>query len=525
MMRMPVSRGQLEYAREDVVLNLGPDIVGIDLGTSNSCACMVLNGEPTIIEVQDPDGIGVAPTFPSVVSYGDDNRTLVGKAAVSRMDTDPRRTVFGAKRFIGREYDSPQVREMLSRFPYRIVRGGLGQVAVDINGKAVNLTSISARILQQLRRAVSHKTGRNISRAIITVPAFYNDNQRQAVVVAGKLAGLQVERVINEPTAAAIAYGLHSARPRKFIVYDLGGGTFDVSVMSTRPDALVVRATAGDTFLGGEDFDNAIADWVATQFYESSGMMLSNNATARARVKRAAELAKRRLSTHHKAMVVVRDALTADGQTVRIETELDRVTVAALVHPLILRTIKITDMTLQEAGFKRSDIEDVILVGGQTRMPAVYEAVKHYFGRAPRVDIDPDQVVAMGAGMLAGMPANAGQQFRDVLPMTIGLAQGQKFRPILPKNTQVPARKQIVLKVPEDRFRGFTLRLYQGESPQLHRNEFLGEVKLDSVNSGGVNPVPMQVDLSLSEDCLLNVSLTNQATRESVQVLLNATAV
>ncbi|MEO0812416.1 MAG: Hsp70 family protein, partial [Myxococcota bacterium] len=445
----------------------------------------------------------------------------VGTAAVERLIGDPRRTVFGAKRFIGREYDSPAVQKMLSRFPYRVVPGGLGRVAVRINGKAVNLTTIAARILQQLKRAVSEQLGVNVTRAVITVPAFYNDNQRQAVVVAGRLAGLQVERIINEPTAAAIAYGLHHSRPRKLVVYDLGGGTFDVSIMEVKNDALTVKATAGDTFLGGEDFDDVIVHHVYEEFRRRHGVALSGNAAERARIKKIAETAKCRLSTHDRAMVTVRDALLVDGSRKRIEIELERETVEKLVAPLIKRTLKITEMALMQAKLPRSQIKDVILVGGQTRMPAVRRAVQSHFKVTPRTDINPDEVVAIGAGLLAGMKDGGHRQFQDVLSMSIGIAAGGKFKPLIPRNTPVPHLKSIVIHVPRERMKTFALQFYQGESSELIRNELLGSLPVDALDVGTSDPVPVQIDLSLSADCLLSVSLTNQTSGQSVNVLLN----
>lgn len=502
----------------------GEVVLGIDLGTCNSCACAVVEGKPVIVDLGDPDAATKGgKTLPSIVGYETDGRIRIGERALEGLARNAKSTVFGAKRFIGRVYDSPAVQSMLSRFPYKVVPGPQGRVAVSINGRPVSLTAISAKILACIRDRATKQLGSPVRTAVITVPAYYNDNQRDAVVQAGRLAGLTVERVLNEPTAAAIAYGLMQAKPRRLLVYDLGGGTFDVSVMAVERQSLRVLSTAGDTFLGGEDFDTVLLDWVCEQHDNGPKQRLSRNHAALARVKVSAEQAKKRLSTTPSTMVVTREALAADGSTVRVEVELTRDRLEALVKPLVDRTLKICDMALREANMEASDFTDVILVGGQTRMPCVQQRVHKHFGKAPQCDLNPDEVVAMGAGMLASLaPGQA--DVKDVLSMTIGVAIGSRFKPLIPRNTQVPCRKSFPVTVPRKQFEGYTLDIWQGESPEAHRNEHLGALRVDAVPAGPGkpdDPIRISVDLILSEDCLLKVRVTNTRTNDSQHVLLS----
>lgn len=499
----------------------GP-ILGIDLGTSNSCACIVLNGKPTMLPLGDAESPMQTDSYvlPSVVSYDDANHVVVGQQAMAGLQKNARRTVFGAKRFIGRSYDSPAVHNMLTRFPYKIVPGSGRRVAVDINGRSVELAEISAEVLRAIRQKCGNHLKQAIKRAIITVPAYYNDNQRAAVVHAGRLAGLTVERVLNEPTAAAIAYGLTQSEPRKVLVYDLGGGTFDVSIMEVKPNALRVLATAGDTFLGGEDFDGVIVEHVCAQHTNKTGKQLSRNSAALAVIKEATEKAKQRLSLRDKTMVMVREALHADGKTARLEVELSRQEVEGLVAPLVDRTLKICDLALQEAKVAASELGDVILVGGQTHMPYVRQRVGEHFKRAPRCDLNPDQVVALGAGLLSHISADEEAMFRDVLSMSIGVAQGPQFKPLLVRNSPVPCEKRFTIQVPRAQFESYKIEVWQGDSADLHKNEYLGALSVDSVLPGPEDPVSLEVVFALSVDCLLTLSVTNIDTGESRQVLL-----
>lgn len=525
-LRRPTGGAHLFQSNTELELDLeGAEevVLGIDLGTSNTLVCTRVGRDPRVLELQDePGGAGVATSVPSVVSFDDDGRATVGREALEGLDRNARRTVFGAKRFIGRRYESPTVQQMLSRFPYKVVPGPRGEVAIDINGKPLNLVAISARILRHVTELAGQAVRAHPTQAIITVPAYYNDNQRQAVVQAGRLAGLKVLRVLNEPTAAAIAYGLTHVSPRKVLVYDLGGGTFDVSVMDIRPGALKVLATAGDTFLGGEDFDQAVVDYVDAQIRESTGRRLSHNHVALVRVKVAAERVKRRLSTHEKSMLTVRDALLSDGSTMRLEMELSRRQLEGLVAGFVERTLKICDMALAEAKLPIHEIADVLLVGGQTLMPYVRERVSEHFGKRPRADMRPDEVVALGAGRLAYLPPQERQQFEDVLSMSIGVAVGgHRFRPLVPRNTPVPHTSHYDLKVPRKRFASFCVDVWQGDHLELHRNEHLGSLSVSGLQPGSQDPVPVRVYFILTPDCLLKVKLENQITGETVNVLLD----
>lgn len=524
MLRKAESGRSLEISTEDLSGDLSADkgiIIGIDLGTCNSSVCVFVDDKPTIINLADLDlPTGSPRTLPSVVAYDDEGRTTVGTKAQDGLPRNPRRTIFGAKRFIGRTYDSAAVQSMLGRFPYKVVPGSEGRVAIDINGRPVNLTTISAKILQAMRERTEKELARSVSRAVITVPAYYNDNQRNAVVTAGRLAGLTVERILNEPTAAAIAYGLLRSKPRRLLVYDLGGGTFDVSVMSVHHDHLQVLATAGDTFLGGEDFDDTLVKYAYEVYFAKNKKPLSQSPSTMAVIKAAAEAAKRRLSSKDTVMLSVREAQQADGTPIRLEIEVSRAEFEKRIEPYVSRTLKICDMALREAQLEVGGLGDVILVGGQTRMPYVQERVKQHFKLTPRCDLNPDEVVALGAGMLAHLPKGDGDAFKDVLSMSIGVAVGGRFKPLLNRNAQLPCSKQVKMNVPRSEWSTYALDVWQGDSPELHKNEHLGTLKVDAVEPGPQNPVPVQVDFYLTADCLLKVRVTNVQTQESQSVVL-----
>lgn len=494
-------------------------ILGIDLGTCNSCACVVLDGKPAILPLGE---IGQPEThvLPSVVAFDDTNRPLVGEPALLGLDKNPRRTIFGAKRFIGRPYDSPAVHHMLSRFPYKIVPDTHGRVAVEVNGRVMALTDISAEVLKTIRHRCAEHLRKPLQRAIITVPAYYNDNQRAAVVHAGRLAGLMVERVLNEPTAAAIAYGLTQSKPCKVLVYDLGGGTFDVSIMEVRPKALQVIATAGDTFLGGEDFDSAIVEYVCQQHAAKTGKQLSRNSAALAVIKEASRKAKERLTTKEKTMITLREAILADGSKTRCEVELSRPDLEQLVAQFVQRTFQICELAIREAKMSITEISEVILVGGQTRMPYVREQVKAFFKRAPRCDLNPDEVVAMGAGLLAKISDEEAEAFGDVLSMTIGVVVSHQFKPVLMRNTKVPCEQRVSIQVPKANFETFKLEVMQGDASEAHKNEHLGSLSVNAVQPGQKDPVPLDIVFSLSADCLLTLHVVQKETNETKQILL-----
>ncbi len=524
-LRAPTSSLQLHGGGEEI-LNLGlggPGLVlGIDLGTSNCAACAVIDGEPVMVNLSNAShqGLGDNRTLPSVVSFDDQGSVKVGHQALEGMEKNTHRTVFGAKRFIGRAYDSPAVQKMLTRFPYKIVPAPHGRVGVSINGRAVALTEVAAHLLKSIVQKANEELPQRVQRAIITVPAYYNDNQRAAVVQAGMLAGITVERIINEPTAAAIACGLTGEGSRNILVYDLGGGTFDVSVMRVEGSTLTVLATGGDTFLGGEDFDQAIVRYVIQEHRNKTGKGLSQNHKAIIGIKVAAEQAKKRLSLRETSMVTVRQALMADGSTERVEVELSREVLGQLVEPLIQRSLEISAMTLKAAALQTTELSEIILVGGQTRMPWVRKLVGQYFGRESRHDLNPDEVVAMGAGMLAHIANSGGGEFHDVLSMSISLGFGVEFRTIIPCNSPVPCAKSFRIQVPRDKMQSYAISVFQGDEPRPRENEHLGTLKVDSVAGGTEDPVALEISVSLSDDCLLHFTVTNLGTDECQTVVL-----
>jgi molecular chaperone DnaK len=501
----------------------GP-VLGIDLGTCHCCACVFDQGHTFIVEFTD-DTRGVVRTVPSVVAFDDEGKSTVGYLAAQRAEDNVTRTIFGSKRFVGRHWAHPDVQKILSRFPYRVIPDAQQRVAVEINGLAISLTAVSAKILEYIKIKAQKTLRRPISRAIITVPASYNQNQRDAVVQAGRLAGLTVERIVNEPTAAAIAYGLTQATPRQILVYDLGGGTFDVAVMSVSATALRVLATAGDVFLGGEDFDGQIVDHVRAAFLAKTGKALSQNHRAQAPLKAAAEKAKCRLSLHPETMVTVRKALLADGSESRVEIALTRAKVERLVAPLVDRTLAICDLALGDAGVAKNDLAEILLVGGQTQMPYVRERVAAHFGREPRCDIRPDEAVALGAGMLAELRSrNTALTLHDTLPASIGIDAGNGvLEKLLVRNTPLPHRVSRGVVVPAAKLEQFALDLYQGDGT-LFEAEYLGQVRAAGIEPGSFDPVRLGVELSLSADGLLRVRVKHLDTGQEQDVLLHIRA-
>jgi molecular chaperone DnaK len=495
-------------------------VLGIDLGTSNSAACVVIDNKPVMIDLRDPSDtrFGVR-TLPSAVSFDDQGGSVVGHPAMARLLEDPKRTLFGTKRFIGRAYDSPAVQKMLPFFPYKVVPTQHGAIGVDIDGRVKSLSAISAYILKTIRERAELQLGFTVRKAVITVPAYYNDNQRDAVVQAGRMAGLEVERLLNEPTAAAIAYGLAREGTRHVVIYDLGGGTFDVSVMRVEHSTLTVLGTAGDTFLGGEDFDAAIVDLICERYQGKTQVALSRNAGALAKVKEAAELSKRRLSVRDTTLVSCKDVVRMDRKLDMLEMPLTRQDIEKRVSPLVDRTLAICEQAMKAAGLKPSDIADVILVGGQSQMPYVRQRVEEYFGKRPRCELNPDEVVSLGAALLPQISAS-NVRFHDVLPMTVGIAVNGKFVPVIERNTRVPYRRRVRFSVPLKDFKGSKLELYQGDSNEVHKNERLGALMLDTVHPGQQDPVPISVLFGVTPECLLSVSVTNEETGQTQGALL-----
>ncbi len=478
-------------------------ILGIDLGTTNTCVAYVRNKLAKVV----PSDKG-SLILPSVVAVSDKGDLLVGNVAKDQMVVNPRNTIYGAKRLIGRKYNSKVVQDIKHYFSYEIVEGPQGEAAVLLAGRIYSLPQISAFVLQHCKRVAEATLGQEISEAVISVPAYYNDNQRQAVKEAGRLAGFNVRRIVNEPTAAALAYGLNRGFDHKVLVYDLGGGTFDVSVLHLHGNVMEVLATGGDTFLGGVDFDNRIIDFVLEEFRTETKIDLTQSPIAMQRIKNASEAAKIDLSLLSNVMIELPYITDRRGKPVDLRMPLSRERVNALVMDLVDKSFELVDRVLAEKNLKRSDIHEVLLVGGQTRMPLVQGKSHQFFGKPPRKGVHPDESVALGAALLAeSMQEIDSVTLVDVLSMPIGFAvTGGRFRRVIEKNTQIPTQRSF--RLPPARI-GHPLELdvFQGESERILDNEYLGTLKFPPEAAG------QRVSFNLDEECLLHVTVEGVGTQ------------
>ena len=512
----------------DTVQIVSDRVLGIDLGTSNSCVALSERGALTIFS--DHEG---RETVPSVVAYGDHGRMIVGHEANEQMAENPERTIFGSKRLIGRAYASDAVQQIIAKVPYKIVPDASNAAAIEIDGSPVSMAEIGSHILRHLKQIAERTAGQELQRAVVTVPAYYNDNQRHAVKHAGSLAGLHVERIIDEPTAAAIAFGIGEAgRDRKILIYDLGGGTFDVSVMHIQGNTFFkTLATAGDNFLGGADIDARIVDYVIETYEEGFGHHIwSTHPGIRARFTRAAEEAKIKLSHEATARIEVENVpLTSQGTT-NVLVNLSRSRLESLIEKLISRTLYLADQAIRTAGLTNRDLDAVVLVGGQTQMPYVRARLQKHFGQLVRHDIDPAKAVAMGAALLAqsveqGMPA---VNLEATLPITIGLSSPSNpvYKPFIKKNTPVPYRAAFPVSVPLAMWETFQHDVFQGDSPDVAENEYLGTLEVNTLEPGGVDPVPLTFEFELTKECLLQVYVTNATTgtRDEIMLQIKETA-
>lgn len=493
---------------------VGDLIFGIDLGTCNSCVAVFKDGEARVLA--DDKG---NRTTPSVVSYMEDGKILVGSQAVANMSKYPRTSVFGAKRFIGRNYHSKVVQNLIRFFPYKLVPDENNHTAIDIFGKAISLQSISAEILKHMVSVGQEAIKEETNKVIVTVPAYYSDNQRQAVKDAGVLAGLNVLRIINEPTAAALAVGFNKNMQKRLLVFDLGGGTFDVSILEIKDNSFRVVATGGDTFLGGEDFDNRLVKWVLETSREE-GVYLAKNPVTFERVKKACERAKCELSTKMETGINLPYIQTADGKTINFQKLISREQLVKLTRDLVERSIMLTDEVLSESKLTIADMDEIILNGGMTRMPFVHNSVHQHYNKKPYGDVNPDEAVAMGAALLGGeMMGKKGVQLVDVLSMSIGIALPRnRFKPILPKNIPVPCSKSY--KIMADLSKEYTIDVFQGDSEKCDENEYLGTLVFsDHIKGGGKNQA-LQIEFGLSPECLLKCVIKNPATGKSENALL-----
>ncbi len=502
-------------------------IIGIDLGTTNSCVSIMDGDKTKVIENSEGDR-----TTPSYVAFTDDNETLVGQSAKRQAVTNPSNTLYAIKRLIGRKFDEEAVQKDIELVPYSIVKNTNDDAWVEVNGKKMAPPEVSAKILMKMKQTAEDYLGSEVKEAVITVPAYFNDSQRQATKDAGKIAGLDVKRIINEPTAAALAYGLDKAsNEKKVVVYDLGGGTFDVSIIEmTKIDGeqqFEVLSTSGDTFLGGEDFDLRLIDYLVDEFKKDQGIDLKQDPLAIQRLKEAAEKAKIELSSSSQTDINL-PYVTADASGPKhMNLKLSRAKLESLVDDLVQKTLDPCKTAIKDAGISVSDIGEVILVGGQTRMPKVQETVKDFFNREPKKDVNPDEAVAMGAAIQAGV---LGGDVKDVLlldvtPLTLGIeTMGGVRTPLIDKNTTIPTKKSQVFSTAEDNQPAVTVHVLQGEREVASGNKSLGKFDLSDIPPAPRGTPQIEVTFDIDANGILNVSAKDKATGKEQSIIIKASS-
>jgi molecular chaperone DnaK len=494
-------------------------VIGIDLGTTNSCVAIMDGKNPKVIE--NSEG---ARTTPSVVAFTESEK-LIGQSAKRQAVTNPENTLYAVKRFIGRSFEDQTVQKDVSLSPFKIIKGNNGDAWVEAQGEKYSPSQISAFILQKMKETAESYTGETITQAVITVPAYFNDAQRQATKDAGKIAGLEVLRIINEPTAASLAYGLDKKQSGTVVVYDLGGGTFDVSILEVGDGVFEVKSTNGDTHLGGEDFDIRIIDFLANEFKKEQGIDLKNDKLALQRLKEAAEKAKIELSSSTQTDVNL-PFITADQSGPKhLNVKLTRAKLEELVDDLLQKTIEPCKKALSDAGLSASDINDVILVGGMTRMPKVTEIVKNFFGKDPSKGVNPDEVVAMGAAIQAGVLQGDVKDvlLLDVTPLSLGIETlGGVFTKLIERNTTVPTKKSQVFSTAEDNQNAVTIRVFQGEREMAQDNKLLGQFDLVGIPPAPRGTPQIEVTFDIDANGIVNVSAKDKSTGKEQQIKIQA---